>query len=266
MLQGAFNRAIAVGKALCRLTCDDIVMATGISRRRVFGFLDGTLEPSPGEVRRVLAAVGIDEPALTALSVSTSSIMPAVLACAPEDIPATPRPVDEVVFVIDRLKVTFNVLDPVAFHLALMRGLGAREVPKPFRCPNLYRRAFILGRSIYLQVEPLNPRQRFAALKLHPASPDVPRVMALVRDQLVLASARVTGMDVAVDLPIDLHDVQVVPAGKTRHQVVFGASGAETIYSGVRDGNQMKVYNKVKQLQDTSGKTDWTYASVPPPP
>ncbi len=244
-------------------TIAQVSVATGIRLSRVYRIVQGRLSPQATELKRLWEALGIDEVALTAIAASTSSIIPLLpLAIEQPNIGHQPARL-----VIDKLQFTSNLKNQSRLQSVVSRIDNATRT-RPGK-KSRYTECFVLGRGIYLATRPKYTGMRDAWLKLHPASPDFDEAIEVLGPEFVSSSIRVTGLDVAVDVAIPLREVQLIANDKHKFSVVVGSRGFQTMYSGVRSAGQLKVYDKIQNLNDKKKQgrwRDWTYSSLPEPP
>lgn len=224
------------------------------------------MEPGNDELQRLWAALGIDAAALTALSKSTSVIPLLPLAIQ------TPGGAQVAAkLLIDKLQVTASVHDEGRLLAdvipRLLRTIKCAKRVQPLKGSG-YDKAFVPGPGLHLSVGPRHRNMKFARLSIHPASSLMDVVLALLGPELVVSSLSVTAFDVAVDLAMPLHDLQLIAHGKRKFSVYVGSRGFETMYSGKRGKGQLKVYDKIRDLEykARNGKRDWAYPTVPQSP
>jgi hypothetical protein len=148
---------------------------------------------------------------------------------------------------IDRISLTADtrserILREIAVQLG-RRGGSDRYYDERFALPGLT-----------LQLGPKSPKRaghrvvvkrRFARVDLNRSELRHPRSSLRVFDALDLSSARLTRVDVAVDIEIDPRSVHVVPSNKrkVRASWYWGARGLETLYLFAQP-RQIRVYDK----------------------
>ncbi len=260
-------------KSLRRTTIRDVAHDSMVAESRCYRIFDGRTEPKPEELDRLCKTLGIDASALTAMFPSTGSVVP-IVALLPQ-LEAKDVKAEEVPLVIDRVHLTAEVKDEQHFENAVIPQIqgraGAQQIFwKPSTdLKNSYGQVYGLGPGISAFTQPRRSRMQYLLLMFHPQSPDLSVVYDVLKDHLEEKTLRVSLLDVAVDLPLDIHEVQVVSRLKRKHSMVVGSQGVETIYAGKRGAGQVKFYDKIRDLRrkETSNKVrDWHYNVVPAGP
>jgi hypothetical protein len=188
-------------------------------------------------------------------------------------VPASIIGPDEPPLFIDKVQFTADVTDPGAVVSQVLPRLArpARRRPRRRSGVSVYQHSVNAGRSVFVAHTPRSRSagSRFLLMRFHPGSPDGIRAFRKLAPFLLLTKSSVTNLDVAVDLPIELHDLQPMPDGKRKYQVVIGPRGLETMYFGRRGDGQSKAYDKRLQLQDAQRQgrwRDWNYTNPPTSP
>jgi hypothetical protein len=273
-------RVLRAAAYLNSSTSSEIAVAAGIRDSRVARILTGRTVPRGDEPARILRACGIDPVLLTSryrirhveehlVEVTTSPETSADRVRGDEWGELVPseallvlllrrdRPWSGIMAAgcslhVDKLSVTFNVTDEEVFLLL------AAEIGSPFESKN-YEVSFS-GHGITVQHRPTH-RCRSSRLEFNPrllfskesraGAGTRSRVLPLLA-QAVGSTIRVSRIDVAVDLPISIHDVQAL--GTNRHKLNWwiGKHGLETTYVGGRGSSwEARIYDKRQELIDT---------------
>jgi hypothetical protein len=267
--RGTIVAALHAAKSAQNRTVGELASAVGLTRRRVFGIFEGEYEPAKREVDVLAAELGLSATDLTAIQGPGG--MAAFLTLLPS--PQTPTrlvPPDEPPLFIDKIQFTADVTDRTTVLRSILPRLArpTRRQPRRRSGGSVYRESVHAGRSVFVAHTPrsMNTRSRFLLMKFHPGSPDAVAVFRSLRPYLVLGTSLVTHLDIAIDLPIELRDLQPMPDRKRKYQAVIGPGGVETLYFGRRGDGQSKAYDKRLQLNDKRKQgrwLDWNYAAPP---
>jgi transcriptional regulator with XRE-family HTH domain len=258
------------GVAIC-----DLAAAAGIGQSRAYRIFEGHTEPTDAELLRLYSVLGVDAAVLTAVmqaGVTMQAVLPLAASATSPVSPCEGLPPADASLFIDKVQFTADAIDPIRLKQqvvpSLLRsGMHAQKV-KPSG-DSLYRSAAVLGRSVFLSMDPIYKRTKDVWLKLHPASPDLPRIFSVLGPELYLDDAMITELDIAVDLRFPLREMQVIAGQKRKLQVVLKKRAFETMYLGARGQGQIKVYDKIQDLADKKRQArwqDWAYLTIPAPP
>ena len=258
--------------ALQEVSAATIAGATGIRLSRLSRFFSGRTLPTPLEVNSVLRACALDPGLLTNLAryakVRTSSekllrpvlgdeqLFGALLLAGTEI--CSPVVLGDRLLV-DRLTLTFNAVDDDVLLGVLERY--AKGVRAGFYYDRVYE---VRGVRIEHSTNSVKSTRRSSRVDflsarslsgdaLRHASPLLSRLFRLVAP----GSLRLSRVDVAVDLPVSLRNVQALGSSRQKVSTYLGKGGVETIMFGNRKLDRHTViYDKRQQTIDGGGSDD----------
>lgn len=252
---------LGAARYLSGLSYRDLYVRTGVREGRAKRILNGATRPTPVEVVRLLRAVGIDHSLLTSphlLKGRGERYGPiAALLSLQERTDVVPRiSLGRCRLTIDKLSVTFEVRDTCAF-VRWLKDTGERGEPDEYY---QHTRSVDGARVNYLPRTGGTAR-RYARVEFNPsARTPTANLLSFLRKLLRhvrVGTTAVTRVDVAVDVPASLHDLQVVVTERYVCNYFVGPTGVETINfvkkptrggSSSRRRAELKTYNKARQL------------------
>lgn len=236
-----------------------LALRSGILPSRVERILSGRQIPTPDEIERLLRACACAPSPLTEQGlrgILSAAGLPAGLALLPPA--AVPSlGLEDARLSVDKLSLTFDPPDVKAMQLLCEEGAEA-DIPSKG-----YGAAYSLD-GLRVDCEPKRKGLRSARIELNPARllgpKGSPKALALLRQLAPLISpeeAAVTRIDVAVDMPVLLHNVQGFGERARKLRVWFGPEGIESMYSGAKGSAcQLCIYDKDREQRERRPGTD----------
>ena len=253
-------RLFKAAAALADLSLQDLAIRTGIPYSRLSRIQTG-LHPSRDEARTILRATGVEPDALIkqlekrsgGRLVSAERLLPLLLVLKVEPTPTVTM--EHTAISCDRLSMTFDVKQR---HRRDFRALVRRGEERPYK---RYRHSYRFE-NITAQHDPRSDHSRWARLDFNPNKLGRSDWSFLVEGCALAErdTVNITRLDVAVDLPVSLRDVQGLGTGRRKKfTTVMGPSGVQTMYLGSkRSAQRIVIYDKRQELIDT-GMADESY-------
>lgn len=256
------SRILKAAAVLSGFTVERLALDTGIRLSRVSRILQGATAPTGDEALKLFASALKRDRRGTLLT--AADLTAADLAQALRDLseaagnsallslisllPASPsEPIadDDCILAIDKLSFTFWTDGSPRW----LREVEERCIPRPSR---LYGLAFhyldvrIESRPTFRTDRPY--RVEFNPRALWDERSKARRLLHSIMASVDSSSSQITRIDLALDVPVSIRDVQGFGERQRKLNQWIGPSGLETIYSGGKKAAlQLKVYDKRRE-------------------
>lgn len=244
---------------------DTLTLRTGILRSRLARLLNGSAAANEDEAERILKAAGCDRFLLTQHVEGSGShgLLAALLSHDRLSRLGACIPPGSCSLTIDKLSVVFNSIDDERL-IEVARRCGSQVAAK------LYRFAFV-GHGVRVDHAPTDANaqiRRLSRIEFNPEdvfgkkgsrNQEAGYFASSVIRLLNPTQAEITRIDVAVDLPVAIRDVQAIAGRKRKLNLWLGPEGIETIYCGSRGSDcQIAIYDKQREQRDKGCPTSTT--------
>lgn len=242
---------------------DTLALRTGILRSRLTRLLNGSAAPSADEAERILKAAGCKRSLLTEHIEASGSHGVLAALIGPDRLSQADACISRgsCYLTIDKLSIVFNPVDGQRLIETAQR-YGARVDAK------LYKLAFA-GHGVRVDHSPAeanNQIRRSSRIEFNPEAAlskkaarnrEAGQFASAVMRLLDPTEAEITRVDVAVDLPVALRDVQALSDRTRKFNLWLGAEGIETVYCGSRGSErQIVLYDKRREQRDRGKAPD----------
>lgn len=159
---------------------------------------------------------------------------------------------------IDKIKlllygVKINVVKKLMHDLLLDMNCKAYESYKITSCR--YNYTIKLEGVIYIGIEPnwlkeRNKNYKYVVIEYNPNKIKLPDWINYI---IVPAKTEILSLDIAVDIPIDIEDIEIQKRHGLEYEAIISKGSTETIYLGRFGANgHVKIYDKAKEQKDKS--------------
>lgn len=159
---------------------------------------------------------------------------------------------------IDKIKlllygVKINVVQKLMHDLLLDMNCKAFESYKITSCR--YNYTIELESVIFLGIQPnwikeKNRRYKYVVIEFNPNKVKLP---CWISNIIVPTKTEILSIDVAVDMPIDIQDIEIQKRHGLEYEAIISKESIETIYLGRFGSNgHVKIYDKAKEQKDKS--------------
>jgi hypothetical protein len=254
------------------LTVGEVAKKSLVREPRLLNIVHGRTAPTYLERQRILEACDIapglltrplrfdlqgddvlasGKPARDGKPMSASEALLSVLL-ARSDPTEYPITAESVPLVVDKLALTFNVSNEESFiDLAEDHGHEAASFSdiyqRRFRCGGLVFDHGLKSRSLKYSAQ-RSSRLEFNPAKSAASGPEFAVVQAMAAHG-IFRDVRISRIDVAVDLPVTIREIQALGNGRFPARPVLGSDGVETIYYGTsRSAVEIAIYDRRRKL------------------
>ena len=259
-------QALKATSVLTAQTVDDLALRSHLGRSRVARILRGATLPTPDEVDRLSEALGLAwRPPLTSLLGLPGGHERLLFEILRGITEVRPKVVTSSVgrLSIDRIALTFDLSSPKRIIQQIRRVGATRTGSRYYRYSWKLPYGIGSGRfavpGLLLQHGPAHDeRVRSSRVEFNPgrlwkADPRSPArtFFGQLAGRLLQTDSRISRLDVAVDLPVSIAEVQALPDAWRKTTTFSGIRGVETINLGTRESRrQIVIYDKHRERQD----------------
>ncbi|MFH0899248.1 MAG: helix-turn-helix transcriptional regulator, partial [Pseudomonadota bacterium] len=243
-----FTGILSAARFAKGLNISEIARRAALPRGRAYQLFAGRVLPRDDELSRLLDAVGVPPAHLTAPLIQSygahlfpvgSSLLPIILGTGTA-VPVTKTSIANCELLVHRIAFTSDASDAAGFF----KEISQQHKTKIIKSAD-YQTSLKLVSDLVVQCKPRWRSQRFARLEFNPTRADQLAVTVALFPFLDIQSARVSRIDVAVDAPVYLTDVQPLAIGNQKVAVYLGPAGVESVKVGApRSQLSIRIYDK----------------------